>query len=296
MNQTLVENKYGHGALPLISDWRDHQWEKLAQSIAPFDWATGYTASFSLPVKDQGGSFSCGGQAGSGLLAIVRQVLWNEPSTERSARYMYSQIFYTNGGTTLRDILNFAVNKGCADEVRVLSYQGGNPPTEAFMEDTSDNNAQADTSATAYKGLSYAFVNPDIDSYAEAIKATGGAIMQINGKNNGTWDSAEPLPPLNLADSVWSHFVVCVGAEMRNGKKVIKIRNSWGSGVGEVGYQYISEDYFASGCVLQGGVVYDPVMPSITPVAQQKIFLVTTLIALLQKMKNLISGPTKQGV
>jgi hypothetical protein len=283
MNTILAEDKFGHGALPSIKDLRDKKWSKLAMASTPFDWTAGFVLPPITITKNQGTSGSCGGQSGSYLTALFESAY-----NERSAKYLYSQIFYPpSGGTTMRDILNLIVKKGSAPESLVPSYQGGNPPSESFMEDVSLN-ANADASATAYEGTGYAFVNPDIESYAQAIRDNGGAIMEIQAMNNGTWLSADPQPPTSAQ---WAHFLICTGALMRNGKKVIQVKNSWGNEVGENGYQYISEDYFKSGFILQGGVVYQKSNPI---VIQEKIGIIQQLIALLQKWINLLQGPTKQ--
>lgn len=280
MEKILAEGHHGHGALPLRKDRRDKKYKKVARASVPFDWNLGYNAEkSSSPTKNQGTSGSCGGQAGSYLEALTKPVF-----SERSARYIYSQIYYPGEGTTLRDILNFLVKKGSASEALVTSYQVGNPPSEQFMEDRSSN-FTGDASASVYEASGYAFVAPDIESYAQAIRDNGGAIMELRGQNNGTWESAQPIPPNNKTN-LWAHFLVCTGAMMRNGKKVIRVHNSWGD-VGEGGYQYISEDYFKSGNVLQGGVIYPKDSPL---VLQQKLSITEQLIALYQQLINILTG------
>lgn len=280
MKDTLVENHWGHGALPMRKDRRDRKYGKLARASVPFDWSIGFDAEkHPSPTKNQGTSGSCGGMAGSYLEVLTRFVF-----SERSARYIYSQIYYPGGGTTLRDILNLLVKKGSASEALVPSYQNGNPPSEQFMEDRSANVA-GDASASSYEASGYAFVAPDIESYAQAIRDNGGAIMEIKGQNNGTWESAQPIPPSNKTN-LWAHFLVCTGAMIRNGKKVIKVHNSWGD-IGERGYQYITEDYFRSGSILQGGVIYPKDSPL---VLQQKLSIIEQLISLYQQLINKLTG------
>lgn len=279
--ETVVEGEYGHGALPLKRDLRDHKYRKLAMASQPFDWTVGYDAEKSpTPSKDQGSSSSCGGQSAAYLEALTRPLF-----SERSAKYVYSQIFYPPGGTTLRDIFKFLVKSGAAAEAAVPSYRNGIAPDETFMRDRSHNDAAA-ASALEYIAAGYAFVDPDIESYAQAIRDNGGAIMQVNGQNNGTWLSAQPVPPPRGAKKPWSHFMVCTGAMMRNGVKVIKVHNSWGDKTGEKGYQYISEDYFKTGNILMGGTIYSKEDPLIV---QQKITLITKLIAACQQLINLLT-------
>jgi len=293
MNDILVENQFGNGALPQKLDLRDTKYSKIATASTPFDWSIGYDVHADVGgptnTKNQGQSFSCGGQAGSNYSSII-QMLYSETVEEKSAKYIYSQIYYPNGGTTLRDILNFLVNKGDATEAIVPSYENNNPPTEAFMRDRSQDTISADLSAAKVKPLGYAFVNPNIDSYAQAIRDNRGAIMQIDGQNNGTWLSVYPKPPVGNSD--WSHFMFCGRAKLIDGKKYIGVHNSWGDAVGEAGWQWIGEDYFNSGDVLQGGVVFAKENPLIV----QKKTLMMALIAYLQKALNAITGPTKKVV
>jgi len=283
MNHTLVENQHGHGALPSPLDLRDFKYKDIAMAAVPFNWEVGFDSELSpVKTKDQNGSFSCGGQASAYLSSLINK------APERSAKYVYSQIFYPQGGTTIRDVLDFHVKHGDADESLVPSYDNGHPPQETFMHDTSLNSL-GDASAVPYEATGYAFVNTDIESFAQAIRDNDGMIMQIAGQNNGTWNSTDPLPPGGNGDK-WSHFLVCTGAMLRNGKKVIKVHNSWGDSVGENGYQYISEDYFKSGNIEKGGVIYHKENPIIT---EQKITLMTKIIALLQQlihMKQAIGG------
>lgn len=98
------------------------------------------------------------------------------------------------------------------------------------------------TKLVAEKTNQVVYVNLDMDSIATAIKNNNGVILGISGMNNGTWLSADPLPPTTMTGT-WGHWVFAVGYCMRNGKRAIKFINSWGSSVGENGYQYLSEDY-----------------------------------------------------
>lgn len=274
-----------HGALKGKLDLRDNKWHKLAGASTPFDWNVGYDIGPVTPIKDQGQSFSCGGQAGAYLEAKLAK------NGEKSARYIYSQIYYPGGGTTLRDILNFLVKKGVCAETLVPSYFGDakTAPSENFMCDRSDNNANADLNAGTAKGLSYAFVSADIDLVAQAIRDNGGAIIEIVGQNNGTWLTPFPVAPLGT-QNLWRHFLFADKAKIINGKKYIGVYNSWGTDTGDKGLQWISEAYFRSGHVAQAGTVYEPNAPTIT---QQKVSIITQLIPLLQWLLNLMQGKTK---
>jgi hypothetical protein len=176
-----------------------------------------------------------------------------------------------------------ATTQGACEESLVISYNQGNPPTEAFMTDKSGNTPLTVANALKHKGLSYAFVKPDIESYAMAIRDNGGAVLQIWGQDNGTWLSEFPLP---ARKRVWNHFVVADGAFLINNKKYLRIRNSWGKACGDNGYQYIGEDHFQASMVQPGGVIYNPAVIDDTEAKKKSdiILIIQKLISLYQQL------------
>ncbi len=220
----LVENIHHTGAIvtPPHPDVKG-----IGASSTPFDWSIGFNISQPLVVKNQGKSYSCGGMA----TAYREEVLDGEP---KSARSIYSKCFVPGGGSGEQGLWNVVSSIGVARESDLPSYQSGMPPDEWFME-VSDWNVPLEKEAGQVR-----YINLDIDSLAEAIRDNSGIIIGLYGMNNGTWLSADPQPPTS---NDWAHWVFCVGAGMRNGEKSIKIINSWGSGVGEGGYQWLSENY-----------------------------------------------------
>jgi hypothetical protein len=58
----MNETYFGKGAHLSPPDERDFTWENLGASAIPFNWELGYDIKVSS-LKDQNGSFSCGGQA-----------------------------------------------------------------------------------------------------------------------------------------------------------------------------------------------------------------------------------------
>lgn len=276
-----VENRYSTGALPTRIDLRDHKWHKVGKSSAPFDWIKGFDLNDTSKVKDQGVSDSCGGQAGAYLDYILSK------GNEKSAKYIYSQIFHNGGGTTLREILKLLTSKGACDEKLCSSYLStGLPPNEAFMEDKRGVTPLTDANASLAKEQGYAFVNPDIESYAQAIRDNNGVIMEIEGENNGTWRSNVPVAPKSVA---WRHFLYACGASMYKGQKAVKIRNSWGTTAGQNGSQWITEDYFKSGHVLKGGLVYNLATYS-APEQNKLANLLQQLLNVLYDLKDALGG------
>ncbi len=154
------------------------------------------------------------------------------------------------------------------------------PNTEPSLENKSWKTFDLDTKASQYKGLNFAFVGTDIDSTAQAIRDTGGCILEIEGVNNGTWLSPEPIAPTSKK-GVWGHFTCGLKPVIWKGKKAIKFANSWGRDVGVGGFQYLTEDYFKSGHVVAVGVLYEPTAQGMTPVQKQ------LAITIIQKLINL---------
>jgi hypothetical protein len=243
---------YKGGAFIDRLDNRDFQFADFGQAGVPFNWAQGVSiearlkeklgSSFTIPVKNQGTSSSCGGQLGS-YYAAVAEALNTGVYQEKSARFLYAQNYLPDGGMYMRDIFDTLVNKGDPDAVMLPDAQ-----TEEMMRKSLDISDDIRTAAKFCKAKAYASVPVSVDTVAQAIDAGNGAGLLIQGSNNGSWRSAYPVFPKSGED-VWGHFVYAVGAQLILGKKFIKIINSWGQEIGQEGYQYISEDYVKSGYV-----------------------------------------------
>jgi hypothetical protein len=247
-----VELANYHGAYEDRVDVRDFNFSEIASGLPPFDWNQGYDVysvlSNKLPVKDQGMSSSCGGQAFA-YQAEVLEGIMNGTLQEKSAKSIYARTYLPGGGSYFRDNSNEFVKYGAADENILTSYENGKPPSEAFMERGQDITQAVINDAKFTEAISYADVNLDIDSVAQAMRANNGAIIIIRGDNNGTWFGKYPQPPTGNRP-YWYHFLCCLKATMVNGKKYIGVLNSWGSGVGDNGWQWLSEDWFTTGNVL----------------------------------------------
>lgn len=247
-------------------DSRDFQWSELGSAIAPFDWEEGYdiekVIGKRLEVNDQGASTSCGGQAFSKYAEALEALKTDNTIERRSAAWVYRQTAVVqNGvpqGSRLRDNSDLFRNIGICLEVLCPSYFNGKPPTDAYILGLTLNDVMRQSAKTA-KGLSYLYVGSHIDLYAQAIRENGGLVMLVGGMDNGTWKSRFPKPPTYRQ---WGHFVYAGKAKLINGKKYIGILNSWGEDTGDDGWQWIGEDYFASGFV-ESAVTF--VLDTVTP-------------------------------
>jgi hypothetical protein len=225
----------------------------VGYGTAPFDWVTGYDIekelasklnqpSFKLPVKNQNGSFSCGGQAWSTYHSVLEAIATGS-FEERSAKYVYAQTYQQGGGSSGRDNANILVNQGVSRETITPSYQNGFPPTEPFMTRGQDISMLAREDAKPSVTSSYSQVGgTEIDNVAQALKNNYGVILGVTGSNNGTWLNADPIPP-KVGDKVWWHWIYAGKAQLVNGVKDISCLNSWGQ-VGDHGWQRLSKAYF----------------------------------------------------
>ena len=234
----MNEQSTSKGALLSPKDVRDFSYKGF--SSIPYDWSVPFSVNTDLNVKNQGLSSSCGGQAGSYYLAVLN-ALNKGTMEEKSAKFIYSQVFAPGGGAYLRDICDLLVKQGDSKESLTPSYESGNlPPSELFMERVEDITPEARQDAQNAEILAYANVPINIDTIAQAVRDNNGAIIMIGGQNNGTWLSAYPAPAITPE---WHHFLYVGKLKMENGKKYLGVINSWGSTVGENGWQWLEEGH-----------------------------------------------------
>lgn len=250
MNET---SQFGKGAIHSTSDSRDYIF--LGKSTTPYDW----TKTFNIeeivgiiPPKNQGQSYSCGGQAWSYCMAVLDSIKESWNYKEKSAKYIYSQTYVAGGGSDGRTNSALCVNQGDCVEPLCLSYENGQTPTELFMERPQDITPQAKNDAQGDETQVYASIPTyEIESVAQAIRDNNGCVLEVEGMDNGTWLSDNPQKP---ASKDWAHFLYAGKIRMNNGIKQIGVINSWGN-VGENGWQWLNEDYFTSGNIFAGWVM-----------------------------------------
>lgn len=209
-----------------------------------FDWTKGYDAG-EMVIKDQGPSFSCGGQAAAYWRENQIRLLTGK-YVPLSAKSVYSQIAYPGGGTTAAAISNIVCNVGMNTETNVPSMQNGLPPTEPFMTDRSWKAPWLIADALTRAGLVKVTVPISSDGIAQAMVQSGGTIWQIDAENGHGWLGTDPTPRTNNGQEKWSHFMMQKQALLRNSRQTIKCPQSWGVSVGERGYQYFTDDIIQS--------------------------------------------------
>jgi len=251
MTNTLAEDKFGTGAeignLTLYKVKRFFRDTPIMASV-PFNWAVGLPQKPTLSIKNQYTSGSCWGQAYSRALEIVKG------TPEFSAKSAYSPVCATGGGVNLTSATKLALEIGAVPESEVPSTEVVNGTVDApevFMEDTTWRNPQAMKDALTRAGYVINYVNPDIESAAQAIRDYGCVMIVIVGQNNGTWLSATPVAPTSN-QNVWGHYM-CSKSDIlpvTTGPKELQFYQSWGVNVGNAGIQNITEDYFNSGWIL----------------------------------------------
>ncbi len=230
----------GKGGIPSPIDSRDYQFDAVAMAAPPFDWFLGHdieTTVNKLPVKNQQATSACGGYAWASLSYVLDQ----SNREEKSEKFIYAQTHAPGGGSNGRVNCDLLRTKGvCKKTLCPEPF----PLTESAIT-TNDITADAFLDALTNKEKSYLNVDVNIDTVAQAIRDNGGVIIGIAGQNNGTWVSEFPKKPVNPTEqNIWRHWVYAGKAKLIDGKKYIGILNSWGEGVGDHGWQWISEDYF----------------------------------------------------
>ncbi len=252
MNTQLIENTYGHGAIKYVPQKKDFSYHNIAMASQPMDWNTGYDVenelaivltipNFKIPVKNQWSSYSCGGQAGA-YKSEVSNAFAYKIFTEESAKFIYAPIHVNGGGSGAQDICKRCNVVGVSSETLCPSYQNGNS-TEPFMEASQDITPLAISNASLSRSSNYAFYQPkDIETIACAIRDNQGVVCGLDGSNNGSWLSNMPQPPRSGEDT-WSHWLYFGKVRMFNGKKQLGFLNSWGTSAGDMGWQWIGEEY-----------------------------------------------------
>lgn len=245
--ENLVEGQYGHGAIApsklrikLRRLFRVRNNKHKVGSAAPINWNKP-RKNIVIPIKNQYASSSCGGQMTAYMVELMTGITC-------SAKSFYSQYFYPGGGMDESVIRNKINTNGINQEKDVSSYKSDGTTDEPFMTDTS---WRTDTlSYDALKRSGYVAINVPLtmEGIAGAVDTYGAVGVLLHGQNNGTWLTPNPLPPTSN-DNIWTHYMAFCDYFFQDRNKCIALQ-SWGSSVGDKGFQYFDEKYITSGYVL----------------------------------------------
>lgn len=263
-----------NGVVDSSYDLRDYWYEPADRGVISWDFDIENVVG-KIPVKDQNGSSSCGGQAWAYYGEVLERIATGTYET-RSARWIYSHTAVPGGGSRGKDNSDFVVKNGWVQEVHAPSYENGEPPSEKFMLKVPKLSLKALEDLEISKALSYLKVAPDMNTIASAILENHGCIISVGGEDNGTWHSAYPKPPKTRE---WGHWLYACKLKMKDGKKYVGVINSWGN-VGEHGVQWLGEDYFASGFIREGWTLAWDYRP-----AKIKTLMIET-VRLLKRLVN----------
>lgn len=238
-------SKLGKGAIQDRPDKRDYQFTANFSAVPLPD-------TFSIrdkiaTIRNQNGSGSCGGQA-FGYHMETNTLIRDGKFTALSSKSIYQPVFIPPMGSNARDLLDRINKIGACLESDVPSYDNGNPPSEAFMEDGSKITQPMLETAKKYSGKTYlTFSSVDMSQVKQAIFQGNGAVLAILG-NNTCWTTANgeiEVPATGTLD--WGHFIFLTGWVVRNGKRFFEFVNSWGKEWGDNGFGYLPEEYLLKG-------------------------------------------------
>jgi hypothetical protein len=167
-----------NGCRPNEPDSRDIVFGDIpfeADEKAP-SWEQGYNveAAYGVHLKreHQGSSLSCVGQGWSKYLEMLNVVETGQ-WVDLSAKDIYSQIFLPGGGANIRNGGKICVGKGNCRETLIPSYNNGNPPDEAFMEQK-EQTAESQKDALIFESLKFV----EMINYTSAPSTSQWEIMR----------------------------------------------------------------------------------------------------------------------
>lgn len=211
-------------------------------------------APFKIPIKNQGVSASCTGQA-LGYYVSVLNFIENGVWVEISARDIYAYISLGEGvGAYLRDALKLVCDRGVAPEELVPVYHKEVVNGREFITPYNEKEYLVKPEETealkiirrAFQGKHYRLIASNNGRERMEQMAWGnllgfGCYFAVDGENNGTWTSEYPKPP---KERKWGHALYSALCENYE----TGFPNSWGN-IGRDGWQRIKEDYFLAGAV-----------------------------------------------
>jgi hypothetical protein len=213
------------------------KWKEKGQ-----DWVKEYKRRY------QDGSSQCMGYSGAKHLGI-NEMKENGSFVDLSPTFIYRLRSNDGPGMFMQNLLDILVKHGSpkdtwfpCDNLNDTDILKAPVPTDAVKAE-----------ALKYKGKSYfQFTAMVPDSIAQAIDTVGSAIILIRC-NNKEWTQKPFIDPkVTQADWDINHAVLCTDYGLIDGKKYIKVEDSWG----KYPEKWISADFIYSR-MFGGGYVID---------------------------------------
>lgn len=210
---------------------------------------------FKIPVKNQGASSSCTGQALAYYLEILNFIETGK-YIAISARDVYAYISLGYGkGAYLRDALKLACDRGIGTEELVPCYHRQIINNREFIDPYSETEYLVKpTESKELNAIREALQSREfrvINGYEDLMNRMAwemllgfGSYFGVDGVNNGTWSSEYPQPPQSGQSVQWRHALLGGKAGLdKDGKPFVSPINSWGT-VGVNGWQKLKQNYF----------------------------------------------------
>ena len=248
----MQRKKSGLGWMRDLPDPRDHVYSAPLAMLQALPTTVDLTPTF--PVYNQGRIGSCTANALAGALQFDRTKSGQSPDFIPSRLFIYynERVIESDpsndGGAQLRDGIKSLQQKGVCPENEwpyddtPAAYEGGPFPVGSRPATCPPQTCYND--AVSYCITGYQRLN-QILSQLQGCLASGFPFVFGFSVFDGWYDrtpQATVVPiPSNSDRQVGGHAVMCVGYD--NSQNLFKIRNSWGSDVGENGYFYMPYGY-----------------------------------------------------
>lgn len=220
----------------------------VAESSAPYDWSKPLVTNYTQPIKNQDQAGKCGGALYSQFKQIYNTLVLGKPFAELSMNAFYSQQYAPSGGMTMQGMSEGAgftattTTTNCPDTV---------PCSEAQAESLTWETPSSLADCLLESGLQIVSVPIEINAMAAAIRDYKAIGVCLAGENNGTWLSANPMPPTKTQGD-WGHFM-CSTTEIpacAPGEEKLPFYQSWGLEVANgTGIQFFGPEYIDSGYI-----------------------------------------------
>ncbi|HHW4678281.1 MAG TPA: C1 family peptidase [Xylella sp.] len=247
--------KLGYGYIPDILDIRDFAYIPEALIISALPPKVDLTPPF--PVYDQGKMGSCTANALAGAMQFERVHDHQQPEFIPSRLFIYYNERFIEGhtisdsGAMIRDGIKVLHKLGvCQESEWPYVFTPADPETNVFPlgDPTREKpSPQCYKDAQKHKITQYNRVNQDINHLKACLAA--GSPFVFGFSVYKSWVGNRPLPckiplPTNDDELEGGHAVMCVGYDDQI--EHVRIRNSWGSEVGEQGYFWMPYEYISN--------------------------------------------------